>query len=572
MTMSLSGASDPLHGLLISDFTIDSLAHLLANDLDSPKVTVEVAPYNQVQRVLLDQELTVWKSAPSFVVVWTRPEAISPLFDDVLNNIPRKLDDILKDVDAFADLIRTASKQVQNVFLPTWTVPSYTRGLGLLNMRAGGPAYVLAQMNLRLSDALAESSNVFVLDASRWVSLVGRQATDPKLWLMGKIAFDTQVFKEAARDIKAAIRGLSGQAKKLIVLDLDNTLWGGEVGEVGYENLILGGHNAVGEAFVQFQHDLKALTQRGILLAIASKNVESVALEAIGKHPEMVLREKHFAGWKINWQDKAENIATLVAELKLGLESVVFIDDSPVERARVKDALPQVFVPDWPVDKMHYSRALHELTCFDSPAFTAEDSQRTALYEREKQREQALQSATNLEDWLHSLSLVAQIDLLNTSNLVRAAQLLNKTNQMNLRTRRMTEAELLDWSRQPGHRVFVVRVSDMFGDYGLTGIASLHIDGTYAEVDDYLLSCRVMGRGIEQTLLHILADSARRLGAQELVAPYALTNKNSPCFEFFDKTSGFQKLADGVTFRLDLEAEYPAPSYVQLEFAEQPTV
>src|SRR6185436_3816247 len=208
-------------------------------------------------------------------------------------------------------------------------------GLGILNLKPGiGPAYALMRMNARLAEAVDNAPAIHLLDAGRWVAQAGRSATSPKLWHLGKIAFGPDVFRQAAADIKAGLRGIGGQARKLVVLDLDDTLWGGIVGDLGWEGLNLGGHSPVGESFVAFQRALKRLINRGIVLALVSKNTEAIALEAIDRHPEMVLRRDDFVAWRINWEDKAQNIASLVSELNLGLESVVFIDDNPAERAR----------------------------------------------------------------------------------------------------------------------------------------------------------------------------------------------------------------------------------------------
>src|SRR5207249_4608997 len=188
------------------------------------------------------------------------------------------------------------------------------------------------------------------------------------------------VLQEAARDIKGAVQAIRGESRKLLVLDLDDTLWGGSVGEIGWQNIKLGGHDAVGEAYVDFQRVLKSLLNRGNLLAIVSKNQESVALAALENHPEMVLRPGDFAGWRINWRDKAENIVELVSELNVGLQSVVFIDDNPAERALVAEALPEVLVPQWPESPLLYSAALHDLRCFDRPCLTDEDLTRSQMY------------------------------------------------------------------------------------------------------------------------------------------------------------------------------------------------
>src|SRR5262249_44027937 len=225
--------------------------------------------------------------------------------------------------------------------------------------------------------------------------------------------FHSDVFVEAARDIKAALAGLGGAARKVVILDLDDTLWGGIVGDVGWQGLRLGGHDSVGEAFVDFQRHLKALTRRGILLAIASKNEEPVALEAIGSHPEMVLRAEDFAARRINWKDKAQNIVDLMADLNLGLQSAVFIDDNPVERARVREALPEVFVPDWPEARLLYSSTLVGLRCFDAPAISREDAERSRMYAAERQREDLKKQVQSIDAWLRSLETRARVEPLS---------------------------------------------------------------------------------------------------------------------------------------------------------------
>jgi FkbH-like protein len=272
----------------------------------------------------------------------------------------------------------------------------------MLDGRKGGVTRHLLSMNLRLCETLARASNVFVLNAERWFAASGSRS-NPKAWYLGKIAFPRSVMVEAASDIRASIAGLTGCARKLLIVDLDDTLWGGIVGDVGWEGLRLGGHDGIGEAFVDFQRAIKQLKRRGVVLGIASKNEESVALEAMRKHPEMILREDDFVGWKINWNDKAKNIADLASELNLGLQSVVFIDDNPIERARVRDALPEVLVPEWPDDKLLYPSTFARLRCFDTPAISREDAERTRLYVEERKRDQLQTQVGSIEEWLKSL-------------------------------------------------------------------------------------------------------------------------------------------------------------------------
>jgi FkbH-like protein len=549
--------------ILISDFTISNLAGYLSNEPNLPEIDAVAAPFGQVMQVITDDSAACWQASPDVGVVWTLPDRSIQGFTRAIQCEPADMNQILQEVDAYCAALLRLDDRLKWVFVPTWVLPSH-RGLGVLDLRStSGLAHILMQMNARLVHNLQESTRCIVLDAQRWLSKVGEKAFNPKLWYLAKIAFSNEVLKEAARDIKTAIRALNGQTKKLIILDLDETLWGGIVGDLGWENLVLGGHDPVGEAFVDFQKQLKALKNRGILLAVVSKNEESIALEAIRKHPEMVLREDDLAGWRINWQDKAENIAALVSELNVGLDSAVFIDDNPVERSRIRQALPDVAVPEWPQDKLLYTQALLSLDHFDADAISTEDRDRTAMYTAERQRASAKTAVASTEEWLHTLETRITVEPVNAENIGRVVQLFNKTNQMNLSTRRMSASELAEWSSQANHRVFAFRVSDRFGDSGLTGILSTQTEQRTLRIVDFILSCRVMGRNVEDALISFAVDYGRARNLDELRLQYVATAKNKPCLDFLLKS----KLAQGdpSLFSWLLAEPYPSPGHITLD-------
>jgi FkbH-like protein len=548
-------------GTLIADFTIDELVSHLARLPGSVGFEAVAAPFGQVVQSLIQPPE---QGASDFAVVWTRPESIVPSFQRVAGFESVSTEALLADVDQFCELVAKAAANYRTIFVPTWTIPAYERGLGLLDGRESGTAYALATMNLRLMEKLKGVGNVYVLDAQRWLSHAGKNATTPKLWYLGKVPFHAEVFAEAARDIQAAMVGLAGGARKLLVLDLDDTMWGGIVGDVGWENLRLGGHDGLGEAFVDFQRGVKNLTRRGIVLGVVSKNEESTALEAIRKHPEMVIREDDIVAHRINWRDKAQNILELTKELNLGLQSVVFIDDNPVERARVREALPEVLVPEWPEDKHLYRSALAGLRCFDTPSISKEDVERTVMYAAERKREQLQANVGSMDEWLKSLDIQVLAEPLGPGNLPRTTQLLNKTNQLNLSTRRMTEAELTEWAADPSRVLWAVTVRDRFGDAGLTGIVSVEIAETTAKIVDYVLSCRVMGRKVEETMVHLAVEYARSRGAERVEAHFVQTAKNKPCLTFW-QSSTFA-CDDGTTFVWDARRSYPLPEPIHLEW------
>ena len=559
-------ATAPCRGVLVADFTVDDLrTHLEVPDVLGPALAVDVAPFGQAVQTLHALAGAAGEASLDFALVWTRPEEAVRTFAARLAGEEVRDDEILEEVDAFASLLQRGASGVRFLFVASWVLPPYHRGFGIRDMKAGGIARTLHQMNLRLAERLEACPNAYVLDAGRWIAAAGRTAMSPKLWYAGKVAFSTTVLVEAAADVRAALRGVLGMAKKLVILDLDDTLWGGIVGEVGWQNLRLGGHDALGEAFVDFQRELKGLARRGIALGVVSKNEERVALEAMGNHPEMLIRPQDIAAHRINWQDKAMNVVELVKELNLGLQSAVFIDDNPVERARVREALPEVYVPDWPVDKTLYASTLLGLRCFDVPVLTREDAERAEMYAAERRRTELKTQLSSLDEWLLGLGIRVSIVPLGAANVSRTAQLLNKTNQMNLRTRRLSDAEQLDWSRSPAREVWAVSVSDRFGDAGLTGILGLEFSPDTATIIDYVLSCRVMGRKIEETMLAIAVDRARERGARVVEAPFFETAKNKPCFAFLSGSGlGFDERDR--TFRWEAgRAVYPVPACVVID-------
>lgn len=547
----------------LSDFNIDNFNALLTHDEAAPTVEVVQTGFGQLHQCLLDPDATCWKQEPEAAIVWTRPEVAVSAFKRRRAFEPTGVEDLLNGVKAFVRRLMPLGDRVGTVLVPSWTLPPEEHGLGLIDLQPDvGVAGGLQRMNLRLSELLAEQSGFYVLDAQRWIHAGGRAACNPRLWARAKIPFSNQVFLAAVRDVKAALRAVRGEAKKLVIVDLDNTLWGGIVGDDGWEHLQLGGHDPAGEAFVLFQRALKMLTNRGVLLGIVSKNTEAVALEAFKRHPEMVLALDDFAGWRINWEDKARNVAALTEELNLGLQSVVFIDDNPFERARVREALPEVHVPEWPDDPLLYARTLRAMDVFDTATLTSEDRKRAAMYRAEQQRRTLKQSVQSLKDWLATLEMVVHVEPLQEANRARIVQLLNKTNQMNLHTRRLTDAELQAWLAPEGRVLHAFRVADRFGEAGLTGILSLDRQGDEVHVADFILSCRVMGRQVEETMVAVAVQQARALGGTHLVAEYEPTAKNQPCLAFWQR-SGLKTEGEW-RFRWPLAETYSVPSHINL--------
>jgi FkbH-like protein len=557
--------NNQLKAILLSDFNASNFCSYLNNDGDPPSLRVENAPYGQVIPQLLALDGEFRKKNYDFAVVWTQPEKVIEPFNRCLNFQAVTIEEVLQEVDTYSELLQNLLDSAKYVFVPSWVVSPSNNLFGILDFQNEvGVSNVLMRMNLRLSENLSSCSNLFLLNSQKWFELAGKESFNSKLWYLAKIPFSNDVFKAATREIKSAVRGISGKSKKIIVLDLDNTLWGGIVGEEGLEHVVLGGHDPRGEAFIDFQKTLKAISNRGILLGIVSKNSESVALEAIQNHPEMILSLKDFSGWRINWGDKAKNLADLMADLNLGIDSAVFIDDTPAERARVREALPEVLVPDWPENPMLYKETLLSLQCFNPPTLSEEDLQRKEMYSAEKQRSDIKNDFESYGDWLKTLEINLKVEELNENNIQRLTQILNKTNQMNLTTRRLQKDELLAWANKTSRRILGFRVSDKFGDMGLAGLASLDVEKGNWRIADFILSCRVMGRMVEEAMLFTIVKISKELGADELSALYIPTPKNAPCFDWWKNKSGFVYDDSKNTFCFNFEKDYPAPGCIKI--------
>lgn len=552
---------------LLSDFNLENLRALLAKEPGTPELRAECAPYGQMMQYLLQPGAQAWEGVNA-AVIWTRPEAVSAEYRKLLSGEPADEGALRAEVEQFVRALRQTPAHVKHIITPTWCVSPFQGRLGMLDFHCErGCSLGLMRMNFHLVESLVLEPRAVVLDAFRWVGAHGENSFSERLWYASKTPFSVALLRHAAEEIRAVVNALTGQTRKLVILDLDDTLWGGIVGDDGWRNLRLGGHDPVGEAYREFQLALRGLKARGILLGMVSKNEESVALEAIASHPEMVLKLEDFAGWRINWHDKARNISELASDLNLGLQSVIFIDDNPVERDRVRTALPEALVPEWPTNPMEYRTALQKLRCFDQAQVSSEDEERTKMYSAERRRKLAAASFQTTEEWLGGLGMAVTVEEVNPASLDRAAQLFNKTNQMNLATRRLGAQGLLGWAKTPGNLLLAFRVRDKFGDYGLVGICGLTLEGCgpgTARLCDFVLSCRAMGRRVEETMLHAASVCARAASVTLLEAVYLPTSKNQPCLRFLE-TAGGERTSEHV-FAFNLaHGPYPMPGEVALK-------
>ena len=562
---------------LLANCTVELFPDLLQQELLTAGFDAEfwVAGFDQVRQQFLDPGSELYANRPDVVLLYLDGE---DLFRDCLAN-PFAFDDEAKqDVVAaraaeLRQLLTTALHRLPETtfLLNTIALPPLTSLTGL-EFNSGYSLYdISSEYNRSLRMLACETSSVIVVDAAAVMAWVGyRQWRDARLWYLARSRWSRAAMRALAGRYAAALAAWCGQTRKCIVLDLDHTLWGGIVGEDGMAGLQLG-EEGMGLAFVEFQQELLNLSRKGILLAICSKNNPDDALAVIRSHSSMRLREEHFASIRINWEDKAANLCSIAEELDLGLDSLVFIDDTPAERALVSNALPQVLVPAWPADPAEYKLALLELAvqAFPKLRLTEEDRSRAAMYRAQAERRTLEAQTRSLEDFYRSLRMVARIGRAGVSTVPRIAQLTQKTNQFNMTTRRYTEAEIAALAVSSDALVLWLELADRFGLNGLVGVLILRKETTAMwRIDTLLLSCRVIGRTVEQAFLAHACALLRGLGVAHLVGEYRPTARNAVAASRY-ASLGFssvpQPAGDATRWELDLARQtVPAPEWIEI--------
>ncbi len=408
---------------------------------------------------------------------------------------------------------------------------------------------VIEGLNRALAGTMAGTPDL-LLDVASLAETVGLATWhSPAQWNLAKLAFADECLPIYADHVGRLLAALRGRSRKCLILDLDNTLWGGVIGDDGLEGIKVAQGDATGEAHLSVQQMALALRQRGIVLAVSSKNTDSVARTPFREHPEMLLKEEHFAVFQANWNDKATNIKAIAGELSLGLDAMVFLDDNPVERDLVRRMLPQVAVPELPDDPALYARTLAAAGYFESIAFSKEDRERAGMYQSNANRVALLNQAGDLDAYLASLEMQIDFAPFDRTGRARISQLINKSNQFNLTTRRYSEAEVAAAEADSAVFTLQVRLVDKFGDNGMISVIICRPAGPAAwEVDTWLMSCRVLGRKVEAMVLREVLAQARQAGVTRVVGRYRLSDRNALVRDHYEKL-GFARLpdADGAT-------------------------
>jgi FkbH-like protein len=422
----------------------------------------------------------------------------------------------------------------------------------------------------RLNAAFAERAPSFVVlhDLRQLVLAQGAsQWFDPRFYLEAKMPCGPECLVIYAHSVISLLRSIVGKSKKVLVLDLDNTIWGGTVGDLGAEGIQFGQGSSEGEAFLAFQQYAKDLHGRGVLLAVCSKNDEEKALEPFESRSDMVIRLSDIACFVANWRDKAENLRDIANRLSLGIDSLVFVDDNPAERALVRRLLPQVAVPDMPEDPAGYIQALACQRYFETTSFTQEDARRNEYYVQSAKREAMASRVEDLEVFLASLEMRARVEPVGRLNIDRVTQLVNKTNQFNLTTRRYTHSEVQAIATDPAMTTLVISLRDNLGDSGLISVLFLRKDSDKLVIETWLMSCRVLKRGVEHLALDLVAQKATILGCQYILGTYIPSEKNGMVKNLYSEL-GFEasgEIAGETTWRLPLSIYSSFSTHIELE-------
>lgn len=529
-----SSGLQPLRVAMLSSHTVDHLVPSVrvAGLSRRLALSVHVAPYGTYRQAVLGQDPALLAFAPQLVVL-TLDAQDSPL------QLPLQASDeeVAAAIDTRVGELRQLWRQARERFaaqvVQQTLVPAAPPLFGSYEAMVPATPWALVEgLNAGIR-AAARQDGVLLLDLA-WQAAQGgfgqQGLADPVRWHQAKQLVSPTLapaYGDWVARVAAAVAGLS---RKCMVLDLDNTLWGGVVGDDGVEGLRLGQGNATGEAFLAFQKYVCLLAQRGVILAVCSKNDAAVA-EAGFAHPEMAIRRSDVAAFVANWDDKASNLRKIAGMLDIGLDSLVFVDDNPAERDIIRRELPQVAVPELPDDVAEYPARLAAAGYFEAVSFTSDDASRGRSYALNVERKSALDGATDMAGYLQSLEMRLTSTPVGTADLPRVTQLINKTNQFNLTTRRYTEAEVGLLAQSANSVALAMRLKDRFGDNGLISVVLARPDPMLAAdellIDTWLMSCRVLGRQVEAAALEVLCAAARNLGFKALVGEHRPTARNA---------------------------------------------
>ena len=554
---------------ILSSFTLNGLSEILHVKCSELGIGYRsfVAGYNQYAQELINSKSEYYKFSPdvTFLIIDIRNLLGENFFFpyNISDNERKSL--VSEKINHLENMIMNFEKNLNSkLIIANFNIPSYSPN-GVLETKFDfGFHEMIEELNKSLRDISKNHNSVYVYNFNQFISKYGeKNIFDYRQFHVGDIQIALNFLPQFGYDLMSYIKPITGTNRKCIVLDLDNTLWGGIIGEDGFDGIELG-HSPNGKAFVDFQKELLSLWNQGIILAINSKNNFDDAMNVIKEHPNMILREKNFASIKINWNDKAENLKQIANEINIGLNSIVFFDDDKLNQERIKHEFPEVLTVELSSDPSYFSAILKDLNDFNVLQRTEDDVKRGEMYAQQRERKEFQKSISNLDDFLEQLDI--QVKMKKTSEFLipRISQLTLKTNQFNLTTKRYQEEEIRNFANNDKFIVGCAQVLDKFGDNGITGVYIINKEDKVWNIDTFLLSCRIMGRGVENGILSQILIDAKNNGIEEIRANFIPTKKNKPA-ENFLSDFGFEKNDDYWIYKLNNEIKLPKHLKVEIE-------
>lgn len=497
------------------------------------------ADYNQILAQIMDPSSELYESSPESVLFFLCTEKLQEQFYQTeAQRRSTFADSKFVEIVSYWDTLdaRVSVSILHFLFLERddMVFGSFSAGL------ADSFLYQVRKLNFLLTEEAAKRKNIFLIDLNQIALMAGDEMFhDSKMYYVAKMPLSTEVLPLVAKRVVEVIVAMKGQIKKCVVLDLDNTLWGGVIGDDGMEGIQIG-ELGVGHAFEDLQRWLKELKNRGIILTVCSKNNEDTAKEPFEKHPEMVLRLDDISMFVANWEDKASNIRMIQETLNIGMDSMVFLDDNPFERNLVRSMIPEITVPELPEDPAEYLTYLKGLNLFETASYSKEDADRTKQYQAEIGRVSLQKQYESFEDYLKSLEMKAVAAPFDTFHFARIAQLTQRSNQFNLRTVRYTEADIARMAEDEKYITLYYTLEDKFGDHGLISVIIMEKqeDNTLF-LDTWLMSCRVLKRGMEEYIINKVIETAKNAGYEFVIGEYLKTPKNAMVEHIYEKM-GFE--------------------------------
>lgn len=517
------------------------------------------ADFNQIEQQISDSESELYAFQPELVLIFQsshkllskynklKPEAHAVLASQELESIDFMTSTLTSQLDA--KIIYYNYTEIDDAVFGNYSQKIESSFL-----------FQLRKLNFELMAFATQNPNFYLGDLSSIQNQIGKtNFFQSSIYINTEMVLSLDALPIVASRTLDIIESLNGKFKKCVILDLDNTTWGGIIGDDGIENIQIGSLG-IGKAFSEFQYWIKKLKNRGVIVAVCSKNTESVAKEPFEKHPDMVLRLEDISVFVANWENKADNIRHIQSILNIGFDSMVFLDDNPFERNIVRENLPEVTVPELPEDPAEYLEYLYTLNLFETVSFSEEDSERTKMYQIEAQRAKVQQKFTNEEDFLQSLNMVSLVEPFNKFNQPRVAQLSQRSNQFNLRTVRYTDADIEKIGASENHFTFTFTLEDKYGDNGLICVIILQQEkDKTAFIDTWFMSCRVLKRSMENFVLNTIVDFCNQNGFETLKGEYIPTAKNEMVANHFANL-GFEEAND--FWSLNVADYIPKKTYI----------